>query len=414
MAVESVRSRQSDALLNAVCYKTITINPQSKAVNRTSAFATLAVALTFLAGCSQAPDEAPTANATTVLVEPDGSYPRMPLEKDVIVVKVVQNGVKNLQDFDSVEEGLEHNLDYMLSFVDRACTEGKKPDFVLFNEFPLTGYSDGTRDEKLKFTLQIPGAETDALGDKARACDTYIIFGSYARDEEWPGHILSINTVIDRDGQVAKKYWKTRNVKRLNPNTEIPTTTIEGVRDAFRARYGIEEEFAVLQTEFGNIAVSTVQLDPMVFSAYSMRGVEIMFRTSTLFSRLDVRAAAMYNNFYSAMSNITFPPETPWAKFGGGSLIVNPRGEVLAEDESNNESIIEAEIPIAEFRADRRIPRYPMAVVRPVFDQFVDESPLNHLDMPPEELPQTGEAMKELIDGTSRWLEQGEAGDGED
>ena len=81
---------------------------------------------------------------------------------------------------------------------------------------------------------------------------------------------------------------------------------------------------------------------------------------------------------------------------------------MLAQDETNNESIIEAEIPIAEFRANRTIPRYPMNVVRPVFDQFVDETPLNHLDMPVDELPQTGEGMKALIDTTSRWLEQGD------
>ncbi len=358
-----------------------------------------------LIGC--APEQADSAGDVTdvVLVQPDGSYPTVPLEKDTIVVKVVQNGVKNLQDFDTVDEGLAHNLEHMISFADKACSEGKTPDFILYNEFPLTGYSEGTRDEKLKFTLEIPGPETERLGEVAKACDTYIIFGSYARDPEWPGHILSINTVIGRDGNVQKKFWKSRNVKRLGPDTEIPTTTIEGVRDRFRARYGIEEEFPVLQTEYGNIAVSTVQLDPMVFAAFSMRGVEIMFRTSTLFSELDVRAAAMYNNFYSAMSNITFDPDGPYAKFGGGSLIVDPKGAVLAQDETNNESVIEAEIPIAEFRANRRIPRYPMNVVRPVFDQFVDESPLNHLDLPVEELPQTGEGMKTLIDETSRWLE---------
>ena len=67
------------------------------------------------------------------------------------------------------------------------------PDFILFNEFPLTGYSSGSRDEKLTFTITVPGPETDALGEAARACDTYIIFGSYARDDEWPGHILSIH-----------------------------------------------------------------------------------------------------------------------------------------------------------------------------------------------------------------------------
>ena len=90
------------------------------------------------------------------LVRPDGTYPVKPLEKDTVVVKVVQNGVKNLQDFDSVAEGLEHNLAAMVGWAEKACSEGKKPDFILFNEFPLTGYSSGPREEKLKFTIQVP------------------------------------------------------------------------------------------------------------------------------------------------------------------------------------------------------------------------------------------------------------------
>ena len=310
-------------------------------MNKKRATYWLAVATLLLASCSAPPPP--------VLVHADGSYDTVALEKSTVVVKVVQNGVRNLQDFDSVDEGLAYNLEHMASFIDRACNEGKKPDFILFNEFPLTGYSSGSREEKLKFTLQIPGLETERLGKEARDCDTYIIFGSYARDAEWPGHILSINTVIGRDGLIAETFWKSRNVKRLGPDGEIPTTTIEGVRDEYRRRHGMEQEFPVLRTEYGNIAVSTVQLDPMVFAAFSMRGVEIMFRTSTLFSKLDVRAAAMYNNFYSAMSNITFPPDGPYAEYGGGSVIVDPKGNVLAEDPSNDESIITAEIPIGDF-----------------------------------------------------------------
>jgi len=344
------------------------------------------------------------AMAGPQLVMPDGSYPTVPLQKDTVVVKVVQNGVKNLQEFDDVQDGLTHNLEYMVSWIEKACSEGSKPDFILFNEFPLTGYSTGTRDEKLQFTLRIPGAETKRLGEVARECDTYLIFGSYARDDDWPGHILSINTVIGRDGEIKAKYWKSRNVKRLDAEGEIPTTTVEGVRDKFRERYGIEEEFPVLQTEYGNIAVSTVQIDPMVFAAFAMRGTEIMFRTSTLFSKIDVQAVAYYNNMYSAMSNITFPPDGPYAKYGGGSLIVDPRGRVLAEEESNNETIIEAEIPIAEFRAGRTIPRFPLEVVAPVFEQYRQETPLNHMDIPPDKLPQTREGMRELIDRNSRWL----------
>ena len=357
---------------------------------------TIAIVMTLIS--------APLLADAPQLVRPDGSYPTVPLEKEVVIVKVVQNGVRNLQDFEDIREGLAVNLERMLGWVERACTEGKRPDFILFNEFPLTGYSSGSRDEKLKFTLEIPGPETERLGEAARECDTYIIFGSYARDPDWPSHILSINTVINREGDIAKTYWKTRNVKRLTPNGEIPTTTVEGVRSRYRDRYGIEEEFPVLMTEYGNIAVSTVQLDPFVFAAFAMRGTEIMFRTSTLFSPVDVKATALFNDFYSAMSNITFPADSDWTSYGGKSLIVDPDGKVLVEDPTNNESIIEAEIPIAEFREGRTIPRYPLEVVAPVYEQYITETPLDHMDLPAADLPQTREEMKSLIDETSRWL----------
>lgn len=370
------------------------------------------VAMSVLFGCTPI-DVDKTDNASTAepsppqLVRPDGTYPTTTLEKDVVVVKVVQNGVKNLQDFPTVAEGLEANLELMLADIDKACTQGSQPDFILFNEFPLTGYSTGTREEKLEFTITVPGPETEALGKAARSCDSYIIFGSYARDDEWPGHILSINTVINRQGEIAQEYWKTRNVKRLGGamgHGEIPTTTIESVRDRYRERFGIEQEFPVLQTEYGNIAVSTVQLDAFVYAAFAMRGVEIMFRTATLFSTEDVLAMARFNNFYSAMSNIIFPPESRGAPYGGNSLIVSPDGEMLADAPGNVQAIIEAEIPIAELREGRTIPRYPFEVVAPVFDQYVPEIPINHMDLPPEQLPTTRAAMGEHLDELSRWI----------
>ncbi|MDX2145304.1 MAG: nitrilase-related carbon-nitrogen hydrolase [Rhodospirillaceae bacterium] len=338
------------------------------------------------------------------LVRPDGTYPTVPLEKDVVVVKVVQNAPLNLQKAPTIQEGLKTNVERMAGWIKKACTTGKKPDFILFNEFPLTGYSSGPRSEKLKFTIRMDGPEVKRIGELAKECDTYIIFGSYATDPDWPGHILSLNPVIGRDGKVKETYWKTRNVTRLN-DTEIPTTTIESVRDKFRAKYGIEEEFPVLKTEFGNIAVSTVQLDPFVFAAYTMRGVEIMMRTATLFSKIDVQAIALYNNVYSAMSNITFPPDSGVpASFGGQSLIVDNRGKVLAEDPSNNENVVEAEIPIKKFREGRRIQRYPLEVVKPVFDQYKQEVPLNIMDVPIDQLPQTDKDMKDFLDRKSRWL----------
>jgi hypothetical protein len=112
------------------------------------------------------------------------------------------------------------------------------------------------------------------------------------------------------------------------------------------------------------------------------------------------------------MSNITFPSNPNFPKgFGGNSLIVAPGGKILAQEKGDAEAIVEAELNIAELRKDRRIPRYPMEVVKPVFDQFVQEVPIDILDIPQDELPQTRQDMKGLMDQRSRWLNlQGDAG----
>lgn len=385
-----------------------------KTVWRTTGLALVCAGL--ITGCNQASDASHSTPAavntaensiatdqknSVTLVRSDGSYPTRPLEKDVIVVKVLQTTVDSLQDFDTIPEGLDHNLTHMEAMAEKACTTGKKPDFLLYHEFPLTGYSSGTRDEKLKYTVQIPGPETERLGKVARDCDSYIVFGTYATDDDWPGHILSINAVIDRQGKVAKAFWKSRNIKNYSATTEIPTTTVENVRDRYRAMYGIEEEFPVLQTEYGNIAVSTVQWDPFVFAAFAMRGVEIMFRTATLFQENDVTATAKMNDFYSTMTNIAFKSERYRA---GESIIVGPDGKLMAKSPSLEEDdIIEAEIPIAEFRKGRSLPSFALDLTMPVIEQYVPEFPLNHLDIAKEDLPQTGEDMKALMQGISRY-----------
>ena len=350
---------------------------------------------------NQKPVKAATQTAVPTLVQRDGTYAVKPLAKDTVVLKVMQTTVKSLSEYPSIQEGLDSNLAHMKSMADKACTTGKKPDILLFHEFPLTGYSSGTRTEKLRYTVQMPGLETEFLGDIARDCETYIVFGSYATDAAWPGHILSLNGVIDTKGNLVETFWKTRNIKRIYPDREITTTTIESVRDRYREMYGPEEEFPVVQTEFGNLAVSTVQFDPFVFATFSMRGTEIMLRTATLYEEFDVQATAAQNNFYSAMANIAF--DIPGYK-AGESVIVNNKGKTIAKSPSLTEDdIIEAEIPMAEFRKNRKIPNFAIDVTMPVIEQYRQEFPLNHMDLPREDLPETGEAMKEMMEGVSRF-----------
>ncbi len=103
------------------------------------------------------------------------------------------------------------------------------------------------------------------------------------------------------------------------------------------------------------------------------------------------------------MSNITLPPGLEYT--GGNSMIVSPDGKILAREPSTTEDgIIEAVIPIAEFRKNRKIPNYALEMTQPVFNQYRQEIPINHLQMPPQDLPQSGEEMKALFDRVSRYL----------
>ncbi len=333
------------------------------------------------------------------LVHPDGTYEVVPLESDNLVLKLIQNSVKNIDSVENASAIVEENLTKVCGMIEKACTEGEKPNIILLHEFPLTGYLFGDRETKLKMALEIPGPESDRLAALAKKYDTYIIFGSYAKDKDWEGHILSLTTVIGRDGSLVKKIWKPRNIKRFYANSEITTTTVEGVQEKFREMYGIEDEFPVIRTEYGNIAMSTAQLDPFVFAAFAAQGAEIFLRTSTWFFESDVINMSMCNKVYSAMSNI---PHN--SIYGGNSMVVSPGGQVIDRLDHTSDDILSVTIPIAEFREGRRIPSYSIALTRDILDQYVEEIPADHLNLPAEELPKDGKEMKTLFDKISRWL----------
>ena len=103
------------------------------------------------------------------------------------------------------------------------------------------------------------------------------------------------------------------------------------------------------------------------------------------------------------MANFTLPESSGYN--AGESVIVDPRGKILAIHPSKSEDgIVEAEIPIAAFREGRTIPSYSLEITEHIFDQYQQEVSMNHLDLPKDDLPQTGKEMKVLIDSISHYL----------
>ena len=158
----------------------------------------------------------PKKEVKTASIPPfDGFYPTQPLEKDVVRLSVIQSGARLIEDAEQAPTIMAENLRHIVEMGKKACLQKNKPDILLFHEFPLTGYFYGDRDAKQHIAITIPGPETEALGLLAKKCDAYIVFGAYAKDSQWPGHIMSINTIIDRSGKVRKKVWKPRNIKQF-------------------------------------------------------------------------------------------------------------------------------------------------------------------------------------------------------
>lgn len=294
-----------------------------------------------------------------ISVAPDGNYKIVPLAKNAVTLGVVQSRVRSFE-IANAQQALKSNLAHMLEAIDKAFYYGAKPDILFFHEFPITGWRKWKRKEILSFALDVPGPETEEISKKAREYNCYVVFGTYAKDKDWPDHVLSLTTIIDNKGDVIGKHWKARNIKGVFPGFELFTTTIYDVLDKYIEMYGADEVIPVTRTPFGNIATTSTQNEPELVRAMAIKGAEIILRTASGgFSPLDIQASAFYNNVYVALANNAVSPDNPsfFDDAGsGGSVIYAPGGEPLAKAETKFETMITARLPIANFRAAHQQP----------------------------------------------------------
>ncbi|MCC7259337.1 MAG: hypothetical protein IT486_13305 [Gammaproteobacteria bacterium] len=330
----------------------------------------------LLAAAGLAAGAAPAATAgrrAPLAMRSDGGYETVALARDAVRLGVVQLRVRGVR-VAHWQQDLQANLDHMLEAIDKAFHFSAGADLLFFHEFPLTGFNTWTREETLRFAIEVPGEQTEAIGRKAREYGCYVVFGSYVRDRDWPGHVLSITTIVGPDGSIVDKHWKARNIKGVFPGVELFTTTIYDVLDEYVERYGADAVIPVTRTPIGNIATSSVQREPELFRAFAMKGAEIILRTATGgFEPIDVQATALYNGVYTAICNNAWSPDNPgfFEDAGsGGCAIYGPRGEVLAEADTRFETLVAAPVPIAAFRQRHRQPVVHMELYNDVFAAY--------------------------------------------
>ncbi len=336
-----------------------------------------ALALGTTAGTADAQAAGAKAPAGTApQVHERGRYATVPLRKEAIRVTAIQSRIQAPRDMKNPAREVKANLEHMLELLDAAngSFPGKQ-DLVCFHEQPIMGWGDWTREEALRVAIEIPGPETEAIGELARKHGCYVTFGTYAVDKDWPGHLLLNGVLIGPDGTVVANHWKTNNSRGFKPGWEIVTTSIYDVLDRYREMYGEDAVLPIARTDIGNISCSITPGQTDVMRAHAMKGLELRLSSSSGGYNLeDAAMISLHNRLWTVVCNTAISPDQPgFPEFSGSgdTAIFGPNGRIVSRARSFNEEFITTVIPIGEFRRTRAVPDVPMEMLLPVYSKYV-------------------------------------------
>jgi predicted amidohydrolase len=353
------------------------------------------------------------AGARSIAVAQGGSYEKLTLKQDFINVAAIQSQLYSVDLRDKTATNLR-NLQRVLRLIDLAQNSpeewngerrwGSKVDLICMHEFPIQGFQPWTRKELNQIAYELPGPESEAIGERAKRYGCYISFGCYAKEKDWPDHVINMSVLVGPDGKIVSKQWKARNILGLFGDGALIGTTVYDVLDRYVDMYGWDAVLPVARTDIGNIAITAVGAEPMLYTCLGLKGAEILVLSVTGGSNAESAiATARANRLYTVgVGNAVSPNNIGFPESSGtrdeGTVIVDPRGTVLAKTDNHHEDIITARIPIADFRKTRRVQELPMALMLPVFQQYQPTfQPNAFMDKLPATYQEAGELVRKRM-----------------
>jgi predicted amidohydrolase len=356
---------------------------------------------------------AAAGKASEVSVARRGKYLTVPLRQESISVTAIQSRVRSV-DVRNLGPTMKANLDHAIDLIDIAQGSsedwggerlwGAKQDLICMHEFPIQGFQPWTRNELNRVAIELPGPESEAIGARAKKYGCYIAFGCYAKEKDWPRHVINMSVIVGPDGTIVSKQWKARNILGLFGEGALIGTTVYDVLDRYVEMYGWDAVLPVARTDIGNIAMTAVGSEPLLYQCLALKGAEILILTVSGGSNAESAiGTARYNRIYTVgVGNSVSPDNLGFMESAGGrdegSVIVDPRGTTLSSTTNHHEDSATARIPIGDFRKTRRFPEVPMALVKPVLDQYEPLfQPNAFLDTLPETYKEAGALVRKRM-----------------
>lgn len=284
---------------------------------------------------------------------------------------------------------------------------------IAYPEGALSGWAaqNFSRMDHVQFCRQmaaisVPGEETDLMGEIAKTYDAYVIATMKACDPEvCKERYFTIAFLINPQGKVILKYHK------LFLPTIGQSVTPHDIWDTFVAKYGDGPDafFKVADTDIGRIGL-TVCMDggfPEVYRGLALQGAEIVYRPSYIepfvskagrnWWEIQNRARAIDNCFYMICpchgpiygedtGDIKIP--RGYNNEGGRSMIVDYKGQVLAECDYATEGHTWALINIEELRdwRDRNLFN-PVSLLKTEYFRKIYDKPIYPKNLYLDKLP---------------------------
>ena len=237
---------------------------------------------------------------------------------------------------------------------------GSPVKLAVLPEYLFTSYPGriSIPDFAAKVAFAVNGPEYDALGKMAQTLGMFVAGNAYETDTHFPGLYFQASFVIAPSGEIVLRY------RRL---TSMFAPTPHDVWDKYLDIYGLDGVFPVARTEIGNLAAIASEeiLYPEIARALALRGAEVFVHSSSEIGSpmatpkmIAKRARAFENMAYVVSANTAGISGTalPLASADGNSMVVDYKGNVIAESNSGETFTAFADIDLAALKAARRKP----------------------------------------------------------
>lgn len=316
------------------------------------------------------------------------------------------------------------NLDHLCKMIDTAVLHSLEypPKLVALCEGAIQGFPDEIHDwDHVAYArsgaISIPGQETDRLAEMAVKWNAYIIGQAKSTMEEFPDRFFNTMFIIDPSGKVIHQH------RKHVVFTIEHSTTPHDVYDQWVMMFGegLDAFFPVARTEIGNIG-ACICMDgnfPETARGVAMNGAEIIYRTSSVEHKVSLgiwevqnRARAIDNNCYVIAPNTGHhyidDDKNRGYIFGGRSMIVDYRGQVLHINYETDDAFVAAPINIYALRKHRTISKHLNWIphIKSEIYRKIYEKPVWPKNLAVKEAPGRREAVEEILYQTIERLKE--------